>query len=126
MAGGFHEALETLGEHPRQQVHAALLGQARQYAVRHRADAELHPRAVGNEIEHAIDDLPVAVGGRWGAIFPDRRVCLDGETDPFDRHPAVAGRPRHIGIDLGDHQAGGADEVLGEAHRDAEAHLALA
>jgi len=51
---------------------------------------------------------------------------LDQAVDLVDVQEAVAERPRHVVVHLGDDQLGGVRGGLGDVHRDAEAAIPVA
>jgi hypothetical protein len=76
---------------------------------------------VRNEIEHVVDDAPVAFAWGWGVILPERRRRLHRQVNLVHGHPTVTGGDGHVTVDFSDYQTGILNKVLRQAHRDTEA-----
>ena len=74
------------------------------------ADAQLERRAVGDELGDVLADPALDVADRAGsACSYGGLVDLDAEVDVVDVDEAVAERPRHRPVELGDDRLRGAD-----------------
>ena len=70
--------------------------------ARDRADAHLQTGFVGNEIRDVLPDSALDRADDRVGVLVRRHVHFDAEVDPVHVDEAVAERPRHRFVDLGD------------------------
>ena len=118
---GFNQLDDAVGKHLRVDAEVLLVFHARQRRIRNATDAHLQGRTILHQIGNQLPDLGLHVRFRLGVMRLQRTVGGDESADPAEWHDVVAVGPRHLLVDLRDHNprgiGGGLAGITGGAER---------
>ena len=117
---------DLVGHHAAMQTQVLVAVQRGEDRGRQLADADLDAIAILDQAGDLLADPLRLLGWRAGLELDQGMIGRDHDIEPLIGHEPAVRRPRHGGVDLGDHEFGAIQHRGHEMHRGPEAALAIA